>query len=63
VVTAVLAGVQVAANHWAPLYLLWFAAPAMIALLGPLGASVAAPVEAQDESDAAVPAAARLAPV
>jgi hypothetical protein len=62
-VTAVLAGVQVAANHWAPLYLLWFAPPAMIALLGPLGASVAAPVEARDERDAAVPAAARFAPV
>jgi hypothetical protein len=46
-VTAVLAGLQLSANHWMPLYLLWLLPPAMIALLGPLGAtaSARAPVE------------------
>lgn len=53
-ITAVLAGLQLQANHWAPLYLLWLAPPAMVALLGPLGARAAAPVPAR----AAVPAAA-----
>jgi hypothetical protein len=57
-VTAVLAGVQVSANHWAPLYLLWFAPPAMIALLGPLGAPSPAYTEARDTA----PAGTRLAP-
>jgi uncharacterized membrane protein len=33
-VTAVLAALQIQANHWAPLYLLWLAPPAMVALLG-----------------------------
>jgi hypothetical protein len=33
-VTAVLAALQLQANHWAPLYLLWLAPPAMVALLG-----------------------------
>jgi hypothetical protein len=53
-VTAVLAGLQLQANHWAPLYLLWLVPPAMVALLGPLGARATAPVPAR----AAVPVAA-----
>jgi hypothetical protein len=57
-VTAVLAGLQLSANHWAPLYLLWLAPPVMVSLLGPLGARAA--VRAHDEQD--VPAGARLAP-
>jgi hypothetical protein len=36
-VTATLAALQLAASHWAPLYLLWLAPPALVALLGPLG--------------------------
>ena len=56
-VAAVLAGLQVSANHWAPLYLLWLAPPVMVALLGPLGATVPEPVEA----DEPVPSGARLA--
>jgi hypothetical protein len=43
-VAAVLAGLQVSANHWAPLYLLWLAPPVIVALLGPLGATVPARV-------------------
>jgi hypothetical protein len=39
---AVLAALQLAANQWSPSYLLWFAPPAMVALLGPLGAPAAA---------------------
>jgi hypothetical protein len=53
-IAAVLAGLQLQANHWAPLYLLWLAPPAMVALLGPLGARATAPVPAR----APVPAAA-----
>ncbi|HEY6760820.1 MAG TPA: hypothetical protein VI318_15085 [Baekduia sp.] len=56
-VTAVLAALQLQANHWAPLYLLWLAPPAMVALLGPLGA--AAPARVPET----VPANARFAPV
>jgi hypothetical protein len=37
-VTATLAALQLAANHWTPLYLCWLAPPAFVALLGPLGA-------------------------
>ncbi|MDX6685376.1 MAG: hypothetical protein QOF86_1504 [Baekduia sp.] len=40
-VCATLAVLQLAANHWMPLYLLWLAPPAMAALLGPLGARAA----------------------
>jgi hypothetical protein len=40
-VCATLAVLQLAANHWMPLYLLWLAPPAMAALLGPLGARTA----------------------
>jgi len=59
-VTAVLAGLQLSANHWAPMYLLWLAPPVMLALAGPLGAR--APVAAHDALDAeAVPAGAKLA--
>ena len=58
-VTAVLAALQLQANHWAPLYLLWLAPPAMVALLGPLGA----PVPARVEDDETVAASARFAPV
>jgi Glycosyltransferase family 87 len=50
--TAVLAGLQLQANHWAPLYLLWLAPPALAALLGPLGA----PAPARARAAAAVPA-------
>ncbi|WCB92836.1 hypothetical protein DSM104299_01536 [Baekduia alba] len=57
--TAVLAALQLQANHWAPLYLLWLAPPAMVALLGPLGAP--APVRVEDEET--VPAPAGFAPV
>lgn len=56
-VCAVLAGLQLSANHWAPMYLLWLAPPLMIALFGPLGAR--APVAVQ--APAPVPADARLA--
>jgi hypothetical protein len=41
-VAATLGALQLAANHWAPLYLVWLAPPAMVALLGPLGARAAA---------------------
>lgn len=41
-VAATLGALQLAANHWAPLYLIWLAPPAMVALLGPLGARAAA---------------------
>jgi hypothetical protein len=37
-VGAALALLQLAANHWTPLYLLWLVPPAAVALLGPLGA-------------------------
>ncbi|HEX5924660.1 MAG TPA: hypothetical protein VFY45_12570 [Baekduia sp.] len=40
-VAATLGALQLAANHWAPLYLIWLAPPAMVALLGPLGARAA----------------------
>lgn len=40
-VAATLGALQLAANHWAPLYLVWLAPPAMVALLGPLGARAA----------------------
>jgi hypothetical protein len=43
-VCATLAVLQLAANHWMPLYLLWLAPPAMAALLGPLGARAATAV-------------------
>jgi hypothetical protein len=58
-VTAVLAGLQLQANHWAPLYLLWLAPPAMVALLGPLGA----PAPARVEDEETVPANTRFASV
>ncbi len=49
-VAATLGALQLAANHWAPLYLLWLAPPAMVALLGPLGARAAAePAAAPNE--------------
>jgi hypothetical protein len=57
-ITAVLAGLQLQANHWAPLYLLWLAPPAMVALLGPLGARAPAPATAQEPAAAPVPVAA-----
>jgi hypothetical protein len=57
-VAAVLAGLQISANHWAPLYLLWFAPPVMIALLGPLGA----PSPAYAKAGETAPAGTRLAP-
>ena len=63
-VTAILAALQLSASHWAPMYLLWFAPPAMIALLGPLGAARTMPAEAVGEAhdDAAhVPADVRFA--
>jgi hypothetical protein len=62
-VTAVLAALQVAANHWAPLYLMWFAPPALIALLGPLGATVRRPVAEHADDEAAASFTARFAPV
>jgi hypothetical protein len=62
-VTAVLAALQVSANHWAPMYLLWFAPPALIALLGPLGAAVAVPAAAAEEAGERVLAETRFAPV
>jgi hypothetical protein len=60
---AVLAALQVSANHWAPMYLLWFAPPALIALLGPLATTAAAPAHAHADDDVAVPGQARFAPV
>ena len=45
------------------MYLLWFAPPAMVALLGPLAAPVAEPVAAEASEDDRVPAGARFAPV
>lgn len=57
--TAILAVLQVSANHWAPMYLMWFAPPALIALLGPLGA----PAPERVAEDETVPATARFAPV
>ena len=46
-VVATLGALQLAANHWAPLYLIWLAPPAMVALLGPLGArAIAQPAPA-----------------
>lgn len=47
-ITAVLAGLQLAANHWMPLYVLWLLPPAMVAFLGPLGAT--APAAARSRS-------------
>jgi multisubunit Na+/H+ antiporter MnhG subunit len=35
-VTAVLAGLQLSANHWAPMYLLWLGPPVLLALGGSL---------------------------
>jgi hypothetical protein len=58
-VCAVLAGLQLSANHWAPMYLLWLAPPLMIALFGPLGARVPVP----ERELASAPADARLAAV
>jgi hypothetical protein len=55
-VVATLGALQLAANHWAPLYLIWLAPPAMVALLGPLGARAAA-----QRAPAAAPAAPQLA--
>ena len=54
-VAATLGALQLAANHWAPLYLVWLAPPAMVALLGPLGSRVAQPTAV------AAPAPAQLA--
>jgi hypothetical protein len=54
-VAATLGALQLAANHWAPLYLIWLAPPAMVALLGPLGAR--APVAARAPGTPAAPAA------
>jgi hypothetical protein len=62
-VTAVLAALQVAANHWAPLYLMWFAPPALIALLGPLGATAPQPVAERADDEATLPSTPTLAPV
>ncbi|MCW2982790.1 MAG: hypothetical protein JWR63_360 [Conexibacter sp.] len=62
-VSAVLAGLQVSANHWAPLYLLWFAPPVMIALLGPLGAPAPATAPAPVPASGTASAATRFAPV
>jgi hypothetical protein len=45
------------------MYLLWFAPPAMIALLGPLGAAVAVPATAADQAEDHVLAQTRFAPV
>jgi hypothetical protein len=59
-VVAVLAALQLAANHWAPMYLLWLAPPALIALLGPAGVR---PAAVRADQEAAVPAGAGLAPV
>lgn len=56
-VAATLGALQLAANHWAPLYLIWLAPPAMVALLGPLGArAVAEPATAPAAAPARVPA-------
>jgi hypothetical protein len=52
-VAATLGALQLAANHWAPLYLIWLAPPAMVALLGPLGART---TPAPTEAPAAAPA-------
>jgi hypothetical protein len=52
-VAATLGALQLAANHWAPLYLVWLAPPAMVALLGPLGARAAAPRPAPSPATAA----------
>lgn len=57
-ITAVLAGLQLQANHWAPLYLLWLAPPAMVALLGPLGARATVPAAEPAPAARPVPAAA-----
>jgi hypothetical protein len=64
-VCATLAALQMAASYWAPLYLLWLAPPAMVALLGPLGArAVVAPATAPADAPAPAPSAApQLAPV
>jgi hypothetical protein len=62
-VTAVLAVLQVAANHWAPMYLLWFAPPALLALAGPLGAPAPARAPAAADDPAGIPDNARFAPV
>jgi Glycosyltransferase family 87 len=42
-VGAALAGLQLSAGHWAPMYLLWLAPPVMIALFSPLGVRAAVP--------------------
>jgi hypothetical protein len=60
---AVLAALQVSANHWAPMYLLWFAPPALIALLGPLATTAAQPAHAHADDELAAPHGARFAPV
>lgn len=40
--TAVLGALQLSANHWAPLYLVWLVPPAMVALLAPAGLATCA---------------------
>jgi hypothetical protein len=59
-VVATLGALQLAANHWAPLYLVWLAPPAMVALLGPLGVRAAAK-SAPASASAPAPASAQLA--
>lgn len=60
-VTAVLAGLQLSANHWAPMYLLWLAPPVMLALAGPLGARAPVAARAATEEAEAVSSAPALA--
>jgi hypothetical protein len=58
-VVAVLAALQLSANRWAPMYLLWLAPPALVALLGPAASQ---PAAARADEEATVAAAAELAP-
>jgi hypothetical protein len=59
--TAVLAALQLSANHWAPLYLVWLVPPALVALLGaPRGRRLQA-VPAAPDAVREPPAAAALA--
>jgi hypothetical protein len=62
-VTATLGALELQANHWAPLYLLWIAPPAMVALIGPLTVAVPAPARDAVAAPASPPASPRFASV
>ncbi|QEC47787.1 hypothetical protein FSW04_09540 [Baekduia soli] len=58
---AILALLQLAANHWTPLYLAWLLPPAILALLGPAAVAPADPPSPAASAPVAPPAAGRIA--